>query len=102
MRVPACRYHLDRMSLRTLLFVSNFLYLSRPSSRLRALAAPLLAAVRPGRGDAAVGLHVRVGDSALQNGRVRDDQRYPPECDFSQLPDAKHRPGFVAHPVCPV
>ena len=67
------------MSLHTLLFVSNFLYLGRPSARLKALTAPLLAAVRPEEGAAAVGLHVRIGDSELPNA-VRNSSRYPFEC----------------------
>ena len=67
------------MSLHTLLFVTNFLYLGRPSPRLKTLMAPLLAALRPGEGAAAVGLHVRIGDAALPNA-VKKHTRYPPEC----------------------
>ncbi len=68
------------MSLHTLLYVTNFLYLGRPSPRLRALAKPLLAALRPEDGAAAVGLHVRMGDTALPNARTWDERRFPPEC----------------------
>jgi len=39
------RYGLDRMSLGDLLFVSSDMYLRRPSARIRAMAAPLLAAM---------------------------------------------------------
>ena len=39
------RYGLDRMSLGDLLFVSSDMYLARPSARIRAMAAPLLAAL---------------------------------------------------------
>ena len=75
------RYQLDQMSLHTLLFVTNFLYMSRPSPRVRALAAPLLAALRPGKGATAVGLHVRMGDASLANGAAKNnDRRYPPKC----------------------
>ncbi len=71
------------MSLYTLLFVTNFLYLRRPSPRMKALTAPLLAALRPRAGAAAVGLHVRIGDSILPNAERTGKSkhtRYPPEC----------------------
>ncbi len=89
MHLLKCRYHLDRMSLHTLLHVSNFLYLGRPSSRLRALAKPLLAAIHPEDGAAAVGLHIRIGDTVLPNA-VIDDSRYPPECGPYALPHELH------------
>ncbi len=44
------------------------------------MAKPLLAALRPEDGAAAVGLHVRMGDTALPNARTWDERRFPPEC----------------------
>ena len=73
------------MSLHTLLFVTNHLYLGRPSPRLQALAAPLLSALNPVEGAAKVGLHVRIGDSALPNAVKKNNIRYPPECVFLPL-----------------
>ena len=144
------RYGLDRMSLGDLLFVSSDMYLARPSARIRAMAAPLLAALgreqvatadaarqlvpaksaafiwcrlgfvlglrlpqmphiscidsatvtlwvpnalleKPAQnpeltlkllhqGAVAVGLHLRLGDSALSNARKKNNVRYPLEC----------------------
>ena len=73
------------MSLHTLLYVSNFLYLGRPSARLRALAKPLLATLYPEDGAAAIGLHVRIGDSVLSKA-LNHELRYPPECGPCKLP----------------
>ena len=68
------------MSLYTAHFVVNFLYLGRPSPRVEAMAAPLLTRLKPERGAAAVGLHLRIGDSQLANSKMKDVTRYPPEC----------------------
>ena len=78
--VVKCRYGLHEVSLFTFYFVVNFLYLGRPSPRVRAMAAPLLARLRPETDAAAVGLHVRIGDSQLANAKMQDVTRYPPEC----------------------
>ena len=78
------------MSLHTLLFVTNFLYLGRPSPRLQALAKPLLASLRPADGAAAVGLHLRIGDTALANTGSWNESRFPPECGFCALQDDEH------------
>ena len=45
-----CRYSLKAMSVYTFYYVVNHLYLDRPSPRVRDMAAPLLARVRPERG----------------------------------------------------
>lgn len=87
MHLLKCRYHLDRMSLHTLLYVTNFLYLGRPSPRLQALAKPLLAALRSEDGAAAVGLHARMGDTALPNVVDWEESRFPPECGPRTLPN---------------
>ena len=84
------RYKLDQMSLHTLLHVTNFLYLGRPSARLRALAKPLLAALRPEDGVAAVGLHARMGDTELQNVVDWEESRFPPECGPRTSPNDQH------------
>ncbi len=39
------RYGLERTSLGDMLFISSDMYMQRPSPRLRAMAAPLLAAM---------------------------------------------------------
>ena len=74
------------MSLHTLLFITNFLYLGRPSPRLRTLATPLLAALNPVEGAARVGLHMRIGDSALPNAEKQNNIRFPPECGLCPAP----------------
>ena len=76
----ARRLGYDRLSLADLLFVSNDMYLHRPSPRMQRLAAPLLAELMRDRGAATVGLHLRVGDSALPNAVKKNNIRYPPEC----------------------
>ena len=84
------------MTLHTLVYVTNFLYLGHPSSTLRALAKPLLAAVRPEDGAAAVGLHVRMGDAALSNA-AQQNARFPPECGPLGHPDLPQRSTCTAN-----
>ena len=78
--VVKCRYGLHEVSLFTFYFIVNFLYLGRPSSRVEAIAAPLLARLRPETDAAAVGLHLRIGDSQLANAKMQNVTRYPQQC----------------------
>ena len=67
------RYGLEHSNLRDLLYIGNRLWISRPSPRLAAAAAPHLARM----GDAArIGIHVRYGDSGLQVYGRSNDRRY--------------------------